>query len=115
MMIGLLTGAMVSQYIVGEVHEQSVFTALLLIQASLAFGVQMLNVGSAAMFFLTALPLFIVLLLNPLFAGSNKRLSLLTYGLGQVMPAVSGTLLLLGVVDVFVPLVSFPFPNSAAG
>ncbi|KDR80962.1 hypothetical protein GALMADRAFT_1358006, partial [Galerina marginata CBS 339.88] len=83
---------------------QSVFTALLLLQSTLALGVQLAGVGSAAIFFLTALPLFAVLALNPLFAGSNRRISLWTYGLGQFLPALSGTMLLLGVVDVFVPL-----------
>jgi hypothetical protein len=61
--------AMISQYLVGEVHEHSVFTALLLIQAFVAFSVQLANIGSAAIFFLTALPLFVVLALNPLFVG----------------------------------------------
>ena len=98
---------MISQYLVGEVHEQSVFTALLLIQAFVALSVQLANIGSAAIFFLTALPLFVVLALNPLFVGSNQRISLWTYGLGQILPSLSGCLLLLGVVEVFVPLVSF--------
>ncbi|KIM39558.1 hypothetical protein M413DRAFT_447037 [Hebeloma cylindrosporum] len=99
-----LLGAMISQYFVGEVHEQSVFTALLLIQAFFALAVQLVNIGSAAIFFLTALPLFVVLALNPLFVGSNQRISLWTYGLGQILPSLSGSLLLLGVVEVFVPL-----------
>ena len=98
---------MISQYLVGEVHEQSVFTALLLIQAFVALTVQLVGIGSAAIFFLTALPLFVVLALNPLFVGSNQRISLWTYGLGQILPSLSGSLLLLGVVEVFVPLVSF--------
>jgi hypothetical protein len=96
---------MISQYLVGEVHEQSVFTAMLLIQALLAFGVQMANIGSAAIFFLIALPLFMALAINPLFSGTNGRLSLCTYALGQMLPALTGGLLLLGVLDVFVPLV----------
>jgi len=86
---------------------QLVFTALLLIQAFVALSVQLANIGSAAIFFLTALPLFVVLALNPLFVGSNQRISLWTYGLGQFLPSLSGSLLLLGVVEVFVPLVSF--------
>lgn len=99
------SGCMISQYLVGEVHEQSVFTAMLLIQALIAFVVQMANIGSAAIFFLIALPLFMSLAINPLFSGTNGRLSLGTYALGQMLPALTGGLLLLGVLDVFVPLV----------
>ncbi|KAF5316325.1 hypothetical protein D9619_006761 [Psilocybe cf. subviscida] len=99
-----LLGCMISQYLVGEVHEQSVFTAMLLIQALSGFVVQMANIGSAAIFFLIALPLFMALAINPLFSGTNGRLSLCTYALGQMLPALTGGLLLLGVLDVFVPL-----------
>lgn len=103
-------GVMISQYLIGEVHEQSVFNALLLIEAFLAVAIQLVNIGSAAIFFLAALPLFVALALNPLFAGSNTRLSLWTYGLGSILPSLTGTLLLLGVVEVFVPLVNdIPF------
>lgn len=105
-LIRLCTGVMISQYLVGEVHEQSVFTALLLIEAFLAVAIQLVNIGSAAIFFLAALPLFAAFALNPLFAGSNSRLSLWTYGLGSILPSLTGTLLLLGVVEVFVPLVN---------
>jgi hypothetical protein len=103
-------GVMISQYLVGEVHEQSVFTALLLIESFLAIAIQLVNIGSAAIFFLAALPLFVALALNPLFVGSNSRMSLWTYGLGSILPSLTGTLLLLGVVEVFVPLVNdIPF------
>ncbi|KAH9479296.1 Putative endoplasmic reticulum metallopeptidase 1 [Psilocybe cubensis] len=99
-----LLGAMASQYLIGEVHEQSVFTAMLLIQAFFAIALQMVNIGSAAMFFLIALPFFVALLLNLVFVGSNKRISLWTYAIGQLLPALTGSLLMFGVVEVFVPL-----------
>ncbi|PPQ63101.1 hypothetical protein CVT24_005812 [Panaeolus cyanescens] len=99
-----LLGALLSQYLVGEVHERSVFTALLLIQSVIAVAVQLLNVGSAALFFLLALPIFVALFLNPLFTGTNRRISLFTYAVGQLLPIVTGTMLILGVADVFVPL-----------
>ncbi|KAJ3517001.1 hypothetical protein NLJ89_g779 [Agrocybe chaxingu] len=99
-----LLGAMLSQYLVGEVHEQSVFTALLLLQSLFAIVVQLADIGSAAIFFLTALPLFIALSFNPLFSGTTKRLSLWTYGIGQALPLLTGTMLIIGVVEVFVPL-----------
>lgn len=96
---------MLSQYLIGEIDEQSVFTASLLLQAGLAVCVQFAGIGSAAIFFLSALPIFIALALNPLF--SKERLSLWTYALASIWPSISGTLLLLGVVEVFVPLVRF--------
>ncbi|KAF8885097.1 hypothetical protein CPB84DRAFT_1816896 [Gymnopilus junonius] len=73
-------------------------------QATLALGVQMANVGSAAIFFLNALPIFIALVVNTILIGSTKRISLWTYGLGQTLPSATGLLMLYGVLDVFVPL-----------
>ncbi|KJA25691.1 hypothetical protein HYPSUDRAFT_37128 [Hypholoma sublateritium FD-334 SS-4] len=99
-----LLGAMISQYLIGEVDENSVFNSSLLTQAGLAVALQFANIGSAAIFFLSALPLFSALALNPFFAGPTPRLSLWTYALGSLLPSISGVLLLLGVVDVFVPL-----------
>jgi len=78
----------------------------------MALGIQSLGIGSAAMFFLAALPIFISLLLNPLFS-SRKTLgvefSLWTYVIGQTLPLLTGSMLLLGIVEVFVPLVRFPW------
>ncbi|KAG5644249.1 hypothetical protein DXG03_008787 [Asterophora parasitica] len=97
-------GTLLSQALVGPVEEHSVFTALLLAQAGLSWGVQMLGVGSAAIFFLSAFPIFLVLLVNPLISGGVNEISLLTYGLGQAFPLLGGVLLLVPVIEVFVPL-----------
>jgi hypothetical protein len=75
-------------------------------QSGLAILVQLLKVGSAAMFFLSALPLFVVLLINPLFSGNIKTISLATYFLGQICPLLTGSLLTIPTIEVFVPLVS---------
>ncbi|KAF4610913.1 hypothetical protein D9613_007233 [Agrocybe pediades] len=103
-----ILGCLISQYLIGEMHEQSVFTALLLIQALFAVVIQLANVGSAAIFFITALPLFVALALNKVFlrlyGESGQKISLWTYAFGQVLPSITSTLLLLGVCDVFVPL-----------
>lgn len=99
-------GALLSQYLVGQVHEKTVFTSLLLMQSGLAVLVQLLKIGSAAMFFLCALPLFVVLLINPLFSGNTKTISLATYFLGQILPLLTGSLLGIPTIEVFVPLVS---------
>ncbi|TFK34083.1 hypothetical protein BDQ12DRAFT_690347, partial [Crucibulum laeve] len=99
-----LLGVLLSQYFFGPVREQTALNALLLMQSGIAFGMQMLNVGSAALFFISALPLFFVLLINPLLSGSSKEISLATYALAQVFPLLTGTLVMLPIVEVFVPL-----------
>ncbi|KAG6889796.1 hypothetical protein C0992_004061 [Termitomyces sp. T32_za158] len=99
-----LLGALLSQYFMGPISEHTVFTALILLQSSSAFIIQLLGVGSAAVFFLSALPIFIAALLNPLFSGSANEIALSTYALGQAFPLFGGVLLLLPVVEVFVPL-----------
>ncbi|KAF5379478.1 hypothetical protein D9615_006633 [Tricholomella constricta] len=99
-----LLGTLLSQVIVGPVQEHSILTALLLLQAGTAWGVQMLGVGSAAIFFLSAFPIFLVLLVNPLISGGTNEISLLTYALGQALPLLGGVLLLVPVIEVFVPL-----------
>jgi hypothetical protein len=103
-------GALLSQYLVGPVFEQDILNALLIMQSALAYGIQMAGIGSACLFFLSALPLFIALLINPLITGSAKEISLFTYGFAQVEPLLIGTLMLATVAEVFVPLVSIIFP-----
>ncbi|KAG6852571.1 hypothetical protein C0991_010900 [Blastosporella zonata] len=99
-----LLGALLSQVLVGPTSEHTVLSALLLLQAGAAFGVQLLGVGSAAIFFLSALPFFLSVLVNPLFSGTTTEVALGTYALGQAFPLFGGVLLLVPVVEVFVPL-----------
>lgn len=101
----ILLGALISQYLVGQVHEQSVFTALLLLQALAAITVQVAGIGSAAIFFLSALPLFVALIINSLLMGNTKNISLWTYAIGQGPTLLMGSMLIVGVIEVFVPLV----------
>lgn len=96
---------MVSQYLVGPVSEYTLFTTLLLMQTGTAFVVQVMGIGSAALFFVSALCLFFVLAINPLVTGSSQKISLVTYGLGQAMPLLTGVLFLLPIIEIFVPLV----------
>jgi hypothetical protein len=108
---------LISQYFVGEVHEQSVFTSLLLVQALLAIVVQLAGVGSASIFFLCALPLFVALIINSLLVENTKNISLWTYAIGQAIPLLTGSMLIVGVVEVFVPLVcrfKFSYVNDVA-
>ena len=45
------------------------------------------------------------LIINLLFVGNMKKISLWTYAIGQAMPLLTGSMLIVGVVEVFVPLV----------
>lgn len=91
-----------------NVDERSALNATLLLQTVGAFALQMLNIGSAAVFFLSGLPLFLVLVGNRMITRSGK-ISLWTYSLGQAFPLLGGTMLLLPVLEFFVPLVRRSF------
>lgn len=103
--LSFLLGAMLSQYLVGPVSEHTLFTALLLMQTATAFAVQMIGIGSAALFFVSSLPLFIVLAINPMLSGSAQKISLMTYAVAQASPLLTGTLVMLPIAEIFVPLV----------
>ena len=100
------SGALISQLFVPAVREKTVFTALLIAQTGLAFLIQALGVGSAALFFLSGLPLCFALLLNYLVVP-NPEVSLLAYAVGQAIPLSTGVQLAVAILDVFVPLVSY--------
>ena len=116
-------GALLSQLLLTSdnadiVSEHTIFSSLVLMQSFTALVIQLLGIGSAALFFISAFPLFIALLLNPLLlsleggrgAGARKEIALSTYALGQVLPLYGGVLLLVPIVEVFVPLVRPHFP-----
>lgn len=73
----------------------------------------MAGIGSAAIFFLAALPIFISLLLNSLFVDGrisivgHRKISLWTYAIGQAPSLLTGSMFLLGVTEFFVPLVCY--------
>ncbi|TCD69495.1 hypothetical protein EIP91_007425 [Steccherinum ochraceum] len=98
-----VTGALVSQLLVGRVHEHSMFTSLLLLYSTTACAIQFLGVGSAAVFFLLGLPLFIALALNP-FIKADEGISLWTYAIGLFVPLNIGSEMIFNTLDVFVPL-----------
>ncbi|KAJ6614116.1 hypothetical protein B0H10DRAFT_2046102 [Mycena sp. CBHHK59/15] len=100
-----LLGGLSSQLLVTSTDEKSVFGAILLLQTTAAFAVQLLNVGSAAIFFISGLPIFCAMLLNNLVLATRKgEISLWTYALGQFLPLMTGTLIMVPTVEVFVPL-----------
>lgn len=88
------------------------FNALLLVQTGAALVVQFLGVGSAALFFLMAVPLFAALAVNPALTAGKSEISLVTYGIGSSSSVLTGTMLMLAVVEFFVPLVPFSPPDS---
>ena len=82
------------------------FNSLLLVQTASALIFQWLGIGSAALFFLMAVPLFVGLALNPVLTwGKRGEISLVTYGIGSSSSVLTGAMLLLAVVEFFVPLV----------
>ncbi|KAF8217155.1 hypothetical protein K438DRAFT_1798365 [Mycena galopus ATCC 62051] len=100
-----LLGGLASQLFVPTTDEKTVFSSILLLQTATAFGIQLLNVGSAAMFFISGLPIFLALLLNNTALTTRKgEISLWTYALGQSLPLLTGTLIMVPTLEVFVPL-----------
>jgi len=99
-----LAGAFASQLLFDSAHERTVFTALLLLLSGGAFVVQMLGIGSAALLFISALPLFVALLVDRAINDSATNVHLLAYALGQISPLTTGTHALCIIFDVFVPL-----------
>jgi hypothetical protein len=98
-------GALSSQLLLGRIQEETLLSSLLLTQSSAAFIIQLLGVGSAALFYMSALPLFFVLVLNR-FIAQRGQVSLWTYALGQLSPLLDSPILFASVSQVFVPLVS---------
>ncbi|CAL1714519.1 unnamed protein product [Somion occarium] len=99
-----LGGALASQLLVGNVREQTIFSSLTILHAFLASGLQLINVGSSVVFFLSGLPLTLALLLNSFVSKPGDDMSLLSYALGQLVPLTTGAQIVYQVLDVFVPL-----------
>lgn len=103
-----LAGALASQLLFGRIREVTIFNSLLLLQSSLAFLSQMVGYGSAAIYYLSAVPLGISLLLNQMFASDSDEIRLWTYVVSQLAPLMNGTQLCVALLDVFVPLTGKP-------
>uniref|UniRef100_D8PVI5 Peptide hydrolase n=1 Tax=Schizophyllum commune (strain H4-8 / FGSC 9210) TaxID=578458 RepID=D8PVI5_SCHCM len=98
-------GALVSQKFVptlGADAEHTLFGSVALLQGVAALGIQLLGVGSGALFFLTGLPLLMGYVANAVVFG--KYISLLTYAWGAAFTVYTGTLLIMPTLEVFVPL-----------
>ncbi|KIY68442.1 hypothetical protein CYLTODRAFT_453504 [Cylindrobasidium torrendii FP15055 ss-10] len=80
--------------------ERATYQAIMLIHSTLAVFVQMLGIGSSSLMFLTVLPV----IAGYMASGNDKTISLVAYAVGSFMPLVTGTLVFLPVLEVFVPL-----------
>lgn len=87
-------------------RERTIFSSLLLLEGVLACLLQSLGVGSAAIFFLSALPMFFALVTDLALSNPGREVSLWSYVVGQLVPLTTGAQLTFAVLDVFVPLVS---------
>lgn len=110
-----LAGALASQLPFGRIREITIFTSLLLLQSYFAFMLQMIGIGSAAMFYLSSLPLGVSLLLNQMFVLDPEEIRLWTYAVSQLLPLMNGMMLCAGLLDVFVPLTGNPFISPSNG
>ncbi|EIN06322.1 hypothetical protein PUNSTDRAFT_106562 [Punctularia strigosozonata HHB-11173 SS5] len=100
-----ITGALVSQLFVRPSSERTIWTSTLLFNACGALALQLVGIGSAAMLFLNALPIFLALLLESVTSQtSGARIPLWVYGVAQSVPLVTGAQIITTTLDVFVPL-----------
>ena len=82
-------------------------TSMLLTQSFSAFLLQFIGIGSSALFFLSSLALFIALAINTVAKAPGQDVSLWAYAIGQLIPSTTGAQMMYGVLEVFVPLVSW--------
>ncbi|KAI0792197.1 hypothetical protein C8Q75DRAFT_754855 [Abortiporus biennis] len=99
-----LAGAFGSQLLIPRVREQTVFTSLLVSHAFFACSIQFLGIGSAAVFFLSGLPIFVALVVNALITKPGDDVSLWSYVIAQFSPLTVGAQMVFSIMDVFVPL-----------
>ncbi|KAF7318377.1 Peptide hydrolase [Mycena chlorophos] len=86
------------------VNEKAAVATTVLAQLSLAFAIQLLNVGSAAIFFIVGVPILASLLVNDFLLSTSGEVSLWFYALGSFVPLLGGTLITMPTLEVFVPL-----------
>lgn len=77
---------------------------MILLQAFVACAGQLVNVGSAGVFALSATPMVIALVLNA-FLTNNDDISLWSYAVASFTPLSLGAQMFYITLDVFVPLV----------
>ncbi|KAJ4473162.1 hypothetical protein J3R30DRAFT_3296811 [Lentinula aciculospora] len=100
-------GALVSQYPFTTITELQAYHATLLVQSCLALAIQLLGIGSAALFFLNAASLWVGLAVTAilgLVSVRTGRVSLLTYALAASLPLFLGSSSAYLTLEVFVPL-----------
>jgi hypothetical protein len=110
-------GALLGLTLVQPVPEQSTITAIMLVMSIFGLALQLLGVGSGAMFILTAVNLLVALGANAAAkeGGDHSDIRLWTYAIGQIVPLATGMQLMASTLDVFVPLVGFFFSDRTSG
>lgn len=84
-------------------------------QSGMACIVQFLGVGSAAVFFLSGLPLFVAVLVDEILSKNQHEVSLWSYAVGELVPLTIGAQMVFAMLDVFVPLVGYTTTSLVVG
>ena len=101
----LLTGALISQLLFGRLRERTTFASVILLQSFIACVGQLVGVGSAGVFALSAAPMVVAIVLNAILASSVDDISLWSYAVALFTPLSLGAQMFYITLDVFVPLV----------
>ncbi|KZT69234.1 hypothetical protein DAEQUDRAFT_811468 [Daedalea quercina L-15889] len=99
-----LSGALASQLLFGRLRERTTFASVILLQSFTACVGQLLGVGSAGVFALSAFPMVVALVLNGFLTEAGDDISLWSYALAQFTPLSLGAQMFYITLDVFVPL-----------
>ncbi|KAH9839719.1 uncharacterized protein C8Q71DRAFT_905143 [Rhodofomes roseus] len=99
-----LSGALLSQLPFGRLRERTTFASVILLQSFVACVGQLLGVGSAGVFALTAFPMVVATALNAILTKAGDDISLWSYAVALFTPLSLGAQMFFIVLDVFVPL-----------
>lgn len=107
-------GSLLPLAILPPTHERALLLATIALQSLIALNVQVVfNAGSAALLFVSALPMFGAVCVEEVVTrlsvgkeagGKDGRVPLWVYALGMASPFMTGTLMMLGVIEFFAPL-----------
>ncbi|KAJ7597220.1 hypothetical protein C8J56DRAFT_919522 [Mycena floridula] len=98
-----ILGALSAQLLFSPLPESAAYSSMLFLQTLLALIVQLCGIGSAALLFVTGIPLFVALVLNRLMSPMGG-VALWSYALGLTFNLLTGTLIGFPILEVFVPL-----------
>jgi len=99
-----LSGALASQLLFGRLRERTTFVSVILLQSVTACAGQLLEIGSAGVFALTAFPMVVAIALNTFLTKTSDDISLWSYAIAIFTPLSLGAQMFYITLDVFVPL-----------